>query len=115
MAGYSSVAAGCQPGGDQALVAQVRSELAEAMDLSAVPQHVHVQRWPKALPQYTVGHQGRLDRLDAALAGRPGLHVTGAAYRGAGVVGCVTQADQCAGKVLADVSETTTPTRAFRS
>ncbi len=99
---------------DQALVARVRSELAEAMKLSAVPLHVHVQRWPRALPQYTVGHQGRLDRLDAALSERRGLHLTGAAYRGAGVVGCITQAHQCAAKVLAEMSTAAVPARAAR-
>ena len=89
---------------DDTLIRRVRGELADAMGLTAAPRHTHLQRWPRALPQYTVGHCGRLDRLDAALGRVPGLHVTGAAYRGAGVVGCIAQAQECAAKVLAGLA-----------
>jgi protoporphyrinogen/coproporphyrinogen III oxidase len=86
---------------DPALIGRVHAELAEAMRLCAPPRHAHVQRWPRALPQYTVGHQDRFGRLDAALKTVPGLHVTGAAYHSAGVVGCISQAERCAAAVLA--------------
>ena len=86
---------------DATLIRRVRAELAEAMGLSAEPLQTHVQRWPRALPQYIVGHQDRLNRLDVALAEVPGLHVTGAAYRGAGVAGCVAQAEEIAVRALA--------------
>jgi len=86
---------------DAALADAVHGELAEVLRLAGPPTAVHVQRWPKALPQYAVGHQGRLDRVAAALAGLPGLHVTGAAYRGAGVASCIAQAEQVARLVAA--------------
>jgi oxygen-dependent protoporphyrinogen oxidase len=85
---------------DAALVRQVHAELDEAIGLSSGPQLAHVQRWPHALPQYTVGHQRRLERIDNALAEIPGLYVTGAAYRGVGVAGCVAQAAQTADQLL---------------
>jgi oxygen-dependent protoporphyrinogen oxidase len=74
------------------------------MSLSAGPLHTHLQRSPRALPQYTVGHQDRLNSLDVALAKVPGLHVTGAAYRGAGVAGCVAQAKDTAARALAGLA-----------
>ena len=89
---------------DATLIRRVHAELAEAMSLSAGPLHTHLQRWPRALPQYTVGHQDRLNRLDVALAKVPGLHVTGAAYRGAGVAGCVAQAEETAARALAGLA-----------
>ena len=88
---------------DATLIRRVHAELAEAMGLSAEPLHTHLQRWPRALPQYTVGHQERLNRLDVALAKVPGLHVTGAAYRGAGVAGCIAQAKETAALTLASL------------
>jgi len=77
---------------DVALVAAVRAELAEAMGLHAEPVDVVVRRMPGAMPQYTVGHADRLAAADRALAGLPGVHLTGAGYRGVGISGCLAQA-----------------------
>lgn len=85
---------------DEELVARVHAELVLTMGVRAAPREAHVQRWPRAMPQYTVGHQGRLDRLDRALDPVPGLHVTGAAYRGVGLASCVVQAERTARDLL---------------
>ncbi len=71
------------------------------LGLTATPVDTFVQRWPAAMPQYTVGHAARLARLDAALASLPSLHVTGAAYRGVGLAGCVAQATALADAIAA--------------
>ena len=92
---------------DATLIRRVHAELAEAVALSAEPLHTHLQRWPRALPQYTVGHQERLNKLDVALAKVPGLHVTGAAYRGAGVASCIAQAAETAALTLAGLNAVT--------
>jgi protoporphyrinogen/coproporphyrinogen III oxidase len=76
---------------DDELVRAVRSALSRMVDITAEPIAQVVQRWPAAMPQYTVGHGQRLGAIDAALAGHPGLHLTGAAYRGVGLAGCVAQ------------------------
>jgi protoporphyrinogen/coproporphyrinogen III oxidase len=89
---------------DDALIGQVHDELVCAMGLAGQPSHGHVQRWPRALPQYTVGHTDRLERIDAALRQLPGLWLTGAAYRGVGIAGCVTQAQHTADAVAADLA-----------
>lgn len=88
---------------DDALVARVHAELVEAIGLSTHPEQAHVQRWPRAIPQYVVGHRARIDEVDQALVALPGLHLTGAAYRGVGIAGCVQQAEQTAGNVLAQL------------
>jgi len=85
---------------DGELVDRVHSELTRTMGLTSAPIESHVQRWPQAMPQYTVGHQARLDRLDGALTQLPGLHVTGAAYRGVGIASCVSQARRTAQALL---------------
>ena len=89
---------------DATLVARVHAELVSIMALRAPPGETVVQRWPQALPQYTVGHEARLAQLDAALERLPGLHVTGAAYRGVGLAGCVSQAEQVVKVILADLA-----------
>jgi oxygen-dependent protoporphyrinogen oxidase len=89
---------------DETLVARVHDELVEAMGLSAAPEHQSIQRWPQAMPQYLVGHQDRLDALNAAIHHLPGLHLTGAAFRGVGLASCVADAKRTAQDVAQDVS-----------
>ncbi|MCG0238574.1 MAG: protoporphyrinogen oxidase [Firmicutes bacterium] len=78
------------------ILAAVRRDLAEMMDLRAEPALVRVYRWPRAMPQYRVGHLDRLARIEAALAAEPGIILAGAAYRGVGVPDCISQGEQAA-------------------
>jgi oxygen-dependent protoporphyrinogen oxidase len=87
---------------DDTLIRAVRAELAAAMGLDAEPVAVHVRRMPAAMPQYTVGHAARLVAVDTALRSLPGLHLTGAGYRGVGLAGCIAQAQDAASAVLAE-------------
>jgi len=79
---------------DAALVATVRRELSEILGarvLSAAvePEHVQVARWPRAMAQYAVGHQERMQRVAARLAQLPGLRLAGNAYDGIGIPDCI--------------------------
>ncbi|MGV8977051.1 MAG: protoporphyrinogen oxidase [Cellulomonas sp.] len=90
---------------DDELVARVRADLVRTMGMSAPPVEVQVQRWPRAMPQYTVGHQDRLDRISRALQDVPGVHVIGAACTGVGVASCVGQARRTADEVLTGLAQ----------
>ncbi len=89
---------------DDVLAGQVHEELVEAMGVAAPPAQVLVQRWSRAIPQYTVGHQNRLDRIDGALRALPGIHLTGAGYRGASLAACVAQGEETARSVAAGLA-----------
>ena len=93
---------------DAAIVETVRSDLARMTGKTPPPVDVIVTRWPRAMAQYDVGHGEILTAIDAALASVPGLRVTGAAYRGSGLAGCVAQARATASAVMADISSTIT-------
>jgi oxygen-dependent protoporphyrinogen oxidase len=90
---------------DDTLVRRVHEELVEAMGLTAGPDHQSIRRWPLAMPQYLVGHQGRLDSLAAATGHLPGLFLTGAAYRGVGIASCVSDARRTAQDVARSFSQ----------
>ncbi len=55
----------------------------------AAPQWQVVTRWPRAIPQYMLGHLGRLTRADAAQAALPGLYLCGSWKGGVSVGDCV--------------------------
>lgn len=80
------------------ILAAVRRELADIMGIQADPVLTRVYSWPRAMPQYHVGHLDRLARVETALAADPGLILAGAGYRGVGVPDCITQGQQAAQK-----------------
>jgi oxygen-dependent protoporphyrinogen oxidase len=87
---------------DTEVVRRAHGELAEALDLRQDPVASLVSRWPRGFPQYDVGHQARVDAIEAALAAdAPGVLVAGAAYRGLGIAACVEQARRAAALVTA--------------
>jgi protoporphyrinogen/coproporphyrinogen III oxidase len=95
--------------GEEALLQRDDTELARiaAADLAAAtgvrgePADVRVSRWGGALPQYTVGHLERVQRIRASVAAQPGLAVCGAVYEGVGIPACIASARLAADQVLA--------------
>jgi len=85
---------------DDELLARVRGELSTIMGLEAEPLHCHIHRWPRANPQYDVGHLERMDALDKLVETIPGLHLAGSAYRGIGVPDCVHSGMQVAERLI---------------
>ncbi|NJQ01058.1 protoporphyrinogen oxidase [Streptomyces zingiberis] len=85
---------------DAGLVEVSLRDLGEATGLRARPVGTRVTRWRDGLPQYPVGHTGRVARIRAALADLPGLRVCGAAYDGVGIPACVAGGTAAAEDVL---------------
>lgn len=85
---------------DEEVVARVRHDLNITMGIDAEPEFVRVFRHPQAIPQYTVGHGNRLQALEGALRGHPGLILTGNSYRGIGLNDCVAAAERAADEAL---------------
>ena len=85
---------------DAALTAKVRAELAALCGISVEPTYTEVNRWWKAMPQYTLGHLDRLAQLDAAMSRYPGLVLTGAGYRGVGIPDCIRDGASAAERIF---------------
>jgi protoporphyrinogen/coproporphyrinogen III oxidase len=90
---------------DGELTAKIRAELSAICGIKAAPTYVEVNRWSKAMPQYTLGHLDRLIQLDAALSRYGGLVVTGAGYRGVGIPDCIRDGALAAGRVMRYLSK----------
>ncbi len=88
---------------DAALTAKVRTELAALCGIRAEPSYTEVNRWWKAMPQYTLGHLDRLGQLDAAVSRYPGLVLTGAGYRGVGIPDCIRDGAAAADRVVQEL------------
>jgi protoporphyrinogen/coproporphyrinogen III oxidase len=88
---------------DAALTAKVRAELAALCGIRAEPSYTEVNRWWRAMPQYTLGHLDRLAQLDAAVSRYPGLVLTGAGYRGVGIPDCIRDGATAAERIVQDL------------
>jgi oxygen-dependent protoporphyrinogen oxidase len=74
---------------EAALIRIAREELRIILGITAEPVLTKAYRWHKANPQYDLGHESRLVEIEQTLSRLPGLHVVGAAYRGAGLPDCI--------------------------
>jgi oxygen-dependent protoporphyrinogen oxidase len=84
---------------DADLLSTVRADLQQTMGLRMAPSFVHIVRHWRGIPQYTIGHQGRLERIEAALGAHRGLFLAGNCYRGVSINACIEDARRVAGNV----------------
>lgn len=87
---------------DDELVTAVRGEMARAVGVKVAPRFVSVTRWPRAIPQYFVGHLDRVAAIEARASRHAGLHLGGSAYRGVAINDCVEQAGKMARRVAGE-------------
>ena len=78
----------------------VRQEFASLLGIEAAPLFTLIARYPNSMPQYLVGHLGRVDEIEHRLVTHPGLALAGNAYRGVGIADCVRSGEAAAQGVL---------------
>ena len=91
---------------DDARIAEAaRTQFARLLGPLPTPQTAVVRRWPRSLPQYAVGHPGRMQRLGRRLAGLPGLALTGNSYTGVGLPALAHHGQTTARELLVPASQ----------
>jgi oxygen-dependent protoporphyrinogen oxidase len=86
---------------DEALIGISRSQLGELLGVRDEPIFTRVARYPKAMPQYHVGHLARIEAIEQCVGHHAGLALVGGAYRGVGIADCVRSAEEAAERLLA--------------
>jgi len=92
-------------GDDETLTRIARAELGDLLGIQAPPLLSRVSRYPKAMPQYHVGHLARVEAIEGCLRAHPGLTLVGGAYRGVGIADCVRSGEDAAARLLDRVVE----------
>ncbi|HAP67105.1 MAG TPA: protoporphyrinogen oxidase [Nitrospinae bacterium] len=85
---------------DKDMLKMIREELRDVMGISAEPILTRIYRWEKAMPQYIIGHDERVSRIEQSISKYPDMFVTGSAYRGGGISECIKNAQLTAESVL---------------
>jgi len=85
---------------DDGLVATVLAEIRPLLGITGRPLLARLHRWEDAMPQYDMGHLGRVEAITDALSQTPGVLVAGAGYGGIGLPDCIRQGTEVAGAAL---------------
>lgn len=81
---------------DTSLVKEAGIFLENTFGITASPLLSKVFKWPRALPQYMVGHHELVRSIESENLLLPGIFLTGSAYHGVGVPDCIHDAKSAA-------------------
>lgn len=84
---------------DEKLIDTTLSELKPLLNIKGDPEFIKIFRWEKAIPQYELGHEDKLNRIEQILSQFPGIYLTGNAYRGVSVNDCIENSLKLAERV----------------
>jgi oxygen-dependent protoporphyrinogen oxidase len=89
---------------EDAMIAAVRDDLLKLLGIEKPPLFAHVEKWPRSMAQYHLGHVERVKRIRERLGSLPGLKLAGNAYSGAGIPDCVRSGESAADEILVSLS-----------
>jgi len=81
------------------LVALIHGEISRLLGIQNQPVFFNVTVWPRAIPQYNLGHLARLAAIEKLRTAFPGLHFAGNYLRGPAIGSCIDHALKVADEI----------------
>ncbi|HEY0386217.1 MAG TPA: FAD-dependent oxidoreductase, partial [Pyrinomonadaceae bacterium] len=78
----------------------VRRDLRDLLGIEQPPLFTHLEKWPRSMAQYHIGHTGRVERIKQHLQSLPTLKLSGNAYEGAGIPDCIRSGERAANELF---------------
>jgi len=91
---------------DAVMETNVRDEISKLLGVTAQPLFSRIWRYPNSMPQYHVGHQERIKKIEAVIGALPGLTLAGSSYHGVGISDCVRTGEEAADAIIRQLSTT---------
>jgi oxygen-dependent protoporphyrinogen oxidase len=85
---------------DSELVASVHEDLRKVMRIGGDPEPVAITRYERSIPQYNIGHAGRIQRIEEIMDRITGLSIVGNYLHGVSTGDCIKEADRVARQIL---------------
>ena len=82
-----------------ALIDLARTELRDLVGAVGDPVVAQIRHWSRGLPQYTLGHAGRIKTLRQTSERHPGLFLTGNYFEGPSIAACLSVSRTVSGEV----------------
>jgi protoporphyrinogen/coproporphyrinogen III oxidase len=86
------------------LIAMSRSELRDLVGIAAEPRFALVRRWIHATPEYAIGHNALVGRIEQEADSLEGFALAGSAYHGAGLPDCIRSGERAAEAIFESCS-----------
>jgi protoporphyrinogen/coproporphyrinogen III oxidase len=83
------------------MTARVTADLRALLGIEKPPLFAFVEKWPRSMAQYHLGHLETVERIMKRVRALPGLHLAGNAYGGAGLPDCIRSGETAADAILA--------------
>ncbi|MEW6570259.1 MAG: protoporphyrinogen oxidase [Nitrospirota bacterium] len=81
----------------------VMEELADIMGINSEPDFAKAYVHVKGIPQYSVGHEKKLEIMEKTLERFKRLYITGNAYKGIGVNDCIENSYKLAERIVGEI------------
>jgi oxygen-dependent protoporphyrinogen oxidase len=78
------------------MLTRVKRDLCDLLGVAREPVFTEVAKWEKSMPQYEVGHLGRVKEIENELQQLPTLALAGNSYHGAGIPDCIRSGETAA-------------------
>lgn len=85
---------------EEAMEAAVLKDLRELLGIQKPPLFSLIEKWPRSMAQYHLGHLDRVARIKKHLSAFPTLQLAGNGYNGAGIPDCIRSGETAANSIL---------------
>jgi oxygen-dependent protoporphyrinogen oxidase len=85
---------------DREMVRVIRQNLNELLGIEKEPIFTRIERHPRSMAQYRVGHLSLVKGIEERLAPRPTLQIAGNGISGIGIPDCIHRGETCADRIL---------------
>jgi oxygen-dependent protoporphyrinogen oxidase len=89
---------------EDAMIEAACRDLHQLLGITEPPLFTQVEKWPRSMAQYHLGHLERVERIRQHLGARPTLKLAGNAFNGAGIPDCIRSGEAAADEILALIS-----------
>jgi oxygen-dependent protoporphyrinogen oxidase len=85
---------------EEQMVKAVARDLQQLLGITARPIFAQVEKWPRSMAQYHLGHIERVGRIRQLLSTHPTLKLAGNAFNGAGIPDCIRSGEAAADELI---------------
>ncbi|MDT4898575.1 MAG: protoporphyrinogen/coproporphyrinogen oxidase [Acidobacteriota bacterium] len=86
---------------EEAMIEAACRDLRQLLGITKPPLFAEVEKWPRSMAQYHLGHIERVERIEQHLGAFPTLKFAGNAFKGAGIPDCIRSGEAAADEILA--------------